>query len=274
MSEPMIEEVVTAVKQSRKYGDTSEATIRALATEAMRQHKRPKAAIKAVRTRLHSIMAPYLGDPDYDEAAQALTAVFTNNDPAQIKATCRDILARHLSTRERLPILDAFYRRIFDVTGPPRTLMDIACALNPLALRWMFPDIGDQLRFYAYDIHEPRIDFINHYFQLEGLPLLARVQDVAIQFPQEQADVALFLKEMPRFERNYSGQGRPLLEAIQAHWLVVSYPTVSTHGGRNLTDRYREFMAQLLDGLDWPATELLFEGELVFVSEKGVEFGD
>jgi 16S rRNA (guanine(1405)-N(7))-methyltransferase len=270
-----VEVVVTAVKQSVKYGDTSEATIRELAEEAVRQHKKAKPAIKAVRVRLHSIMAPYLGDPDYAAEAVRLDAAFAANDAAAIAAVCLDCLNAHLSTRERLPILTDFYERIFTITGKPQTIMDIACGLNPLALRSMglLPDNGtrktdDGLRFYAYDIHEPRIAFINHYFRLEGLPELARVQDVASALPQETVDVALFLKEMPRFERNYGGRGRPLLDALNANYLVISYPAVSTHGGRNLTNRYREFMFQLIAGHDWPVTELLFDGELVFIVEK------
>ncbi len=273
--EAFITAVTNAIKQSKKYGDTSEATIRQLAEEAARQHKKPKAAIKAVRARLHSIMAPYLGDPDYDTMAQQLSTAFAANDQERINQLCLASLDAHLSTRERLPIMTDFYQQIFAVTGQPQAILDIACALNPLALRWMFPGDGnrysvngERLRFYAYDIHEPRINFINHYFQLEGLEPLARVQDVAMQFPQEQADVALFLKEMPRFTRNYGDLGRPLLQALNVRWLVLSYPSISTHGGRNLTSRYRDFMHQLIDGLHWPITELLFEGELVFVIEK------
>ena len=273
--EALITAVTDAIKNSRKYGDTSAATIRQLAEEAARQHKKPKAAIKAVRTRLHSIMAPYLGDPNYTAVAQQLSQAFAANDEEQIRQLCLQSLKAHLSTDERLPIMADFYAQIFAVTGQPQAILDIACALNPLALRWMFPAFSNQysvnsnqLRFYAYDIHEPRIQFINHYFTLEGLEPLARVQDVAMNFPQEQADVALFLKEMPRFTRNYGDLGRPLLEALNVRWLVLSYPSISTHGGRNLTSRYRDFMHQLIDGLNWPITELLFEGELVFVIEK------
>ena len=265
-----VEAVVTAVKQSKKYGDTSEETIRELAEEAARQHKKTKAAVKAVRAKLHSIMAPYLGDPDYELEAERLTAAFAAGDEDAINAICEDCLNAHLSTRERMPIVNDFYERIFAITGQPQSIMDIACALNPLALRWMnLRTTHHASRFYAYDIHEPRIDFINHYFQLEGLEPLAKVQDVAMHFPQETADVALFLKEMPRFERNYHGKGRPLLEALNVNYIVLSYPSISTHGGRNLTNRYREFMVQLIEGHDWPVTELLFEGELVYVVNKG-----
>ena len=122
--------------------------------------------------------------------------------------------------------------------------------------------------FVAYDIHEPRITFLNHYFILQGLPPLAFVRDVALHVPTESGDVALFLKEMPRFERNYPGRGRALLDALDVRWLVVSFPTISTHGGRNLTNRYREFFHQIIDGTGWPVTELLFDTELVFCAEK------
>jgi len=261
-----IDAVVAAIKQSKKYRDTSEETIRELATTALKQHKKPKRAVKAVRKRLHSIMAPYLGDPDYDAAAAALTASFATGDEEQIKQVCWDALYSHLSTRERLPIMTDFYSEIFKVTGIPHALLDIACGLNPLAFPWM--NLPQTVQYYGYDIHEPRIRFINRYFSLQSLAPLARIQDVALHFPQEKADVALFLKEMPRFERNYPGTGRDFLAALPVRHLVVSFPSISTHGGRNLVKRYREFFTKLIAGRDWPVTELMFEGELVFVAEK------
>ncbi len=291
----LITAVVSAIKESKKYRDTSEATIRALAVEALQQYKKVKPAVKAVRVRLHSIMAPYLGDPDYAAAATTLTTAYASHDPALIRQTCWEIMAHHLSTRERLPILSEFYQQIFAITGKPQTILDIACGLNPLALPWMelLPEpvhptaqaglltepaeggtVGGPataeppIEFYAYDIHEPRIHFLNHFLVLNGLRPRAILQDVALNFPQEEGDVALFLKEMPRFERNYHGLGQPLLEALRVRHIVLSFPEVSTHGGRNLVNRYRDFCHQLIANHDWPITELLFEGELVFCIEK------
>lgn len=261
-----LEKVVAAVKESRKYGDTSEETIRQLAAEAIRHHKRPKAAIKAVRKRLHSIMAPYLGDPDYEATSAALSAAFASGDEAAVEQICLAALESHLSTRERLPIMEDFYRQIFQITGTPMRLLDIACGLNPLALPWM--ELPSAVEYFAYDIHEPRIDLLNHYFRLQGLAPLARLQDIALTTPQETADVALFLKEMPRFERNYPGSGRDLLIKLPVQYLVVSFPTVSTHGGRSLINRYRQFFAELVTGQEWPVEELMFDGEMVFIAEK------
>lgn len=265
-SDEQLTAVIDAIKQSKKYRDTSEQTIRDLAVTALQQHKKPKAAIKAVRKRLHSIMAPYLGDPDYEAMSIAFTAAFAQNDRQAIEMLCLEALHDHLSTRERLPIMAEFYQQIWAVTGKPQAIMDIACALNPLAFLWM--DLPSTVKFYAYDIHKPRVQFINHFFSLLGVAPLAKVQDVALEAIRERADVALFLKEMPRFARNYHGKERPLLESINADWLVLSFPTISTHGGRNLTSRYRDFMMQLVDGNGWPVTELMFEGEMVFCIKK------
>ncbi|GAB4279358.1 MAG: hypothetical protein Kow0080_31610 [Candidatus Promineifilaceae bacterium] len=273
LSEADVAAVVTAVKQSRKYHDTSEETIAALVADAARKYKSRKEVEKAVRKQLHNIMAPYLGDPDYEQAKTQMTEAFAQGAEA-VKALCLELMAVHVSTEERLPILDTFFRQIFAVTGKPRAILDIACALDPLSLPWM--GLGDEtatfvppdLQFFAIDIHEARVDFLNHFFRLAGIAPLARVQDVALQFPQDRADVALFLKEMPRFSRNYGNLGRPLLEALPVDWLVLSYPTKSAHGGRDLTARYRMFMYELLAGKDWPVTELVFEGELVFCIKK------
>lgn len=270
-SESDIDTIVADIKQSKKYRDTSEETIRQLAIVALERHKKPKQAVKSVRKQLHSIMAPYLGDPDYETASAALTNAFSEGDEERIKKICWEALYSHLSTRERLPIMEDFYRQIFHVTGTPNTLLDIACGLNPLAFPWM--NLPHSVQYYAYDIHEARIAFINHYFRLQAMSPLARIQDVALHFPQEIADVALFLKEMPRFERNYPGTGRDFLAALPTRYVVISFPSISTHGGRNLVNRYREFFIKLIAEHNWPVTELMFEGELVFVVEKPVRAG-
>jgi 16S rRNA (guanine(1405)-N(7))-methyltransferase len=113
------------------------------------------------------------------------------------------------------------------------------------------------------------VSFLNAYFSLQGLPPLARVQDIALHFPEEEADVAFFMKELHRFEENYPGRGLPLLEALRARHLVVSLPTVSLYGGRSLTQVYRRFFYRVIAGKDWQVQELVFPSELAFCVDKG-----
>ncbi|MEZ4515392.1 MAG: hypothetical protein R3C44_00660 [Chloroflexota bacterium] len=47
---------------------------------------------------------------------------------------------------------------------------------------------------------------------------------MASAYPGRTGDVALFLKEMPRFERNYPGHGRALLHGLAVRHLD-SFPS-------------------------------------------------
>ena len=76
--------------------------------------------------------------------------------------------------------------------------------------------------------------------------------------------MVLLLKELHRLQRNYPGLGGDWLAALPARHLVVSLPAVSAHGGRRLTDRYREMMQRLTQGRGWVTHELLFAQEVVF----------
>jgi 16S rRNA (guanine(1405)-N(7))-methyltransferase len=260
------EAIVSSIKHSKKYRDTYEGTIRELVRAEIPKHKRWKEVEKAVRERLHRIMAFYVGDPDYEVATIELQAAFDSGDQDTIRNTCTRILSSHASTRERLEVVDSFYSEIFAVTGKPQVILDIACALNPLTFPWM--NLPTTIEYYAYDIHKARVDFLNAFFALQGLPMLAKVQDVAFEYPEQSGDVAFFLKEIHRFEQNYDKRGLALLEALRVHHLVVSFPTVSFHGGRSLTEHYRRSFYELIGSKKWPVLEFEFHTELVFCIDK------
>ncbi len=270
-----VEAIVASIKNSKNYRDTYEGTIRAIVKDEIGKYKKKKTVEKAGRRRLHRIMAPYVGDPDYAEATEALRAAFaaahTAHDPGAVQATCADILSTHASTQERLAIIDRFYPEIFQITGKPTAILDIACALNPLTFPWM--GLPTTTHYHAYDLHETRVAFLNTFFTLQGMPPLVKVQDVGLTYPEETADVAFFLKELHRFAQHYSTAddptpGRTLLEALRVRYLVVSFPTISLHGGRSLTDHYRAYFQDLIADTGWRTTELVFETELVFCVEK------
>jgi 16S rRNA (guanine(1405)-N(7))-methyltransferase len=261
-----IDALVQEIQSAPKYRDTAAETIRGLVEIEVERHKKEKQVVKAVRKRLHNIMAFYLGDADYRQAQVDIRKAFGTGEPKEIKRACRVILSDHPSTKERLEILDLFYARIFDVTGNPEVMLDIACGINPLTFPWM--DLPNSLRYHAYDIHQPRVDFLNSYFELQSLEPLAEVRDVIFHPPQVQADVALILKELPRLDRNYEGAGIELIRSLPVTFVVLSFPVVSLHGGRDLTDHYRAYMNELGQGQSWRTTEIVFSNELVYCLEK------
>jgi len=263
-----VDALVAEIMRSPKYKDTpiAEATVRDLVLMELGHYKKEKDLVKAVRKKLHRIVAAYLGDPDYAAATQELTQSADSGSSEQLRAVCARLLETHLSTRERLPIYDQFYAGIFAVTGRPSALMDVACGLNPLSFAWM--NLPPTTRYYAYDINQQRVDLLNHAFVLQGLAPLARVQDVLVDPPQEQADVAFLFKEVHRLEARQRGSSLRLLESLPVRWIAVSLPTQNSNGSHDLRDRHRQLLATIIAGKPWTTTELEFESELVFCLDK------
>jgi 16S rRNA (guanine(1405)-N(7))-methyltransferase len=265
---PDVEAIVAAMARSKKYRaiGVSERTIRDIVLAELARQPDAKAAVQSARKKLHEVMALYLGDPDYDAARAQLAAAYATGDAETIRAACAAIMAAHDSTRERLPLLEEFYPRIFAVTGTPQTLLDIACALHPLAIPWMGLPPG--ARFFAYDIHRQRVGFLNDYLALAGVSGAAVEQDILVDYPRECGEVALLLKEIHRMEKRRRGIVLPLLDALDVRWIVLSSPTRSRTGRHTVKDAYREQVHGILAGRPWPLTEIEFANELVYCIAK------
>ena len=113
---------IEQILSSRKYrhlGIPAE-TVRDLLEKERASGASPKEALKNAKHKLHNLMAPYLGDPDYPAAEAALQAAFAQPDPQAVRQVCWDLMSAHASTRERLPHLEGLYPQLWAVTGQPR----------------------------------------------------------------------------------------------------------------------------------------------------------
>jgi 16S rRNA (guanine(1405)-N(7))-methyltransferase len=255
------ERVVAAIKASKKYRHVHARTIEALVRESAGRYRDEGELDKAVRKRLHGIVASHLGDPDYGRALTRLREV----GPEARADVCRELLDAHLSTRERAPYVERFYRELFACTGVPGSVLDLACGLGPLAAP--LSGLASGTPWHALDIHEPRVAFLAEALPLLGYPGVARVHDIVLDPIPERADVALLLKEIHRIQKYYEGVDAEFLARIPARTVAVSYPAVSAHNHRDLRAHYREGFAELVGGR-WSYEELEFPHELVFVIRK------
>ena len=264
-----ISQATDEILSSRKYHDLDlpVETVRALLEQELPRHRSQRQALDSVRRKLHNIVAPYLGNPDYDTAGIELKSAFASHDDQAVREACRRILQAHASTRERALILEEFYARLFAYTGVPETILDLACGLNPFSFPWM--GLPSSTHYYAYDLHQPRLDLINNYFELQGLPRLAIHQDILVHPPELEAQVAFFFKEAHRFEQRQHGCNRAFWQALHVEHLLVSLPTTSLSGRHSLLEGQRRLVYGALEGLEWRVEEILFESEIVFCIRKG-----
>jgi len=53
--------------------------------------------------------------------------------PEKQNQILKDMLAIHISSKERQPYYDQFYKQLFNLIDPPETIIDIGCGLHPLS---------------------------------------------------------------------------------------------------------------------------------------------
>lgn len=261
-------EQVNSILSSKKYRDLGipEETIVDLLEKEWQTGVKPKEALKLAKRKLHNIIAPYLGDPDYNTAQHELTNALASQDTGMEKEYCTSLLMSHASTRERLPHLAEFYQLIFNITGIPNILLDVACAMHPFSLPWM--NLPQDIEYHAYDIHQPRLDLINHYFELKNLKPLAEKRDVLLNPPDVPADVAFLFKETHRMEKRERGCSLPLWQALHVDWLVVTLPAYSLTKEHDLRQTHRQLVVDIMRGQPWQMTETESGGEMIFCIHK------
>lgn len=258
-------ELVAVVLTSPKYQQVAPDLVRSLGAQELAKRRNLKEAIKATKNKLHQVAGAYqVGRPAFAEWVQAVQAA---GDDSQLRQVCRQIMAQHTSTRERLPILDNFYATLFAGLPPIHSLLDLACGLNPLCLPWMGLPPG--ATYQACDIYQDQANFLNCCWGCLGVQGQAQVCDLLQHCPPEPVDVALLLKTIPCLEQADPAIGRRLLAQINAPVIMVSFP-IQSLGGQNkgmLAHYERHFVEQVLEP-SWPFERLHFATELVFRVQK------
>ncbi|MCS6849404.1 MAG: 16S rRNA methyltransferase [Anaerolineae bacterium] len=264
--DPRLDELAARVHSSRKYGAVSEALVRRIGAAELAKRATLEDAVKATKNKLHQVAGLYFagGRPDYDAW---LRRIVQAPDDAARRAVLRAIMAHHASTRERLPILDAFYARVFAGIGPVRSVLDLACGLNPLSLPWM--PLAAGATYHAIDIYEDLARFLQAALAALGVEGKAEARDVIAGCPTDEADVALLLKALPCLEQLDKAAGSAILDTIKARHIVVSFPT-RTVGGRNvgMRENYTARFEAMIANKPWRVERIEFAGELVFRMAK------
>ena len=263
--EEQLQSLVEAVSSSTKYRQVSPDLIRSIGRRELERTPSWKAAVKATKNKLHQVAGAYqAAKSDY---GQALTLLREKaGSPAQFREACRQIMYWHISTRERLPILDEFFAETLRTVPPVHTVLDVACGLNPIAWPWM--PFDDQVNYSAYDIVADMMNFVQDFMHLAGINGRAETRDVLYDPPTQPVDLALILKTLPCLEQLDKMAATTLLDAIQAHYLLISYPATSLGGHRKgMITNYDNHFRNLATGRRWSVKRFEFATELAYLIE-------
>lgn len=223
----MNNDLLEKLLRSKNYRDICPETVRRVWADCEKRYKKPKEAEKAARDTLHGITGAFMTPQEARQLAFDMQAWHIDKSDIGLER----MLSRHASTRERLPLaeMDALYGRIFAITGKPRSVLDLACGINPI---WLgargIPTVG-------LDISGAAVYAVNCFHDSYRMPVSAICADLLSPdaIPGEHFDLALLFKLLPLLERQEAGSAVRIMEAVNAKHLVISFPT-RTLGGRSV----------------------------------------
>lgn len=249
---------------SKNYRNICPDTVRRVWAECAAKYKKDKDADRAAREALHGIVGAFLTPSQAAACARAMRDWHANGrTDAQLEAA----LSRHTSTRERLPLeaMDALYQRIFGITGAPGRVLDLACGINPLYLGARGIDTT------GVDISASAVEIINAFGEACGAPVRAVCADLLCGdgVPLSRFDTCLIFKVLPLLERQRAGAAQAVMRAVNAAYIVASFPT-RTLGGRNvgMANHYARWMEAHLPKHRAVAHRFETENELFFILKE------
>lgn len=274
MSEELLAQLTEQVLQGAKYREIAPELVRRIGAQELDKRRSLKEAVKATKNKLHQVGGAYQQTKLNYEKSLALLRE-TDPEPVegsgqgisssqQLRATCHQLMQAHASTRERLPILDEFYETIFANLPSVRTVLDLACGLNPLAYPWL--PLPDDVQFTAVDIYSDMLHFIQDFFEIAGVNGRTQQRDIIGNPPTEPYDLILLLKTLPCLEQVDKHAAADLLDAVNGRFLLISYPAQSLGGrSKGMVENYTEQFMGLVNGRNWQFQRFEFATELAFL---------
>ncbi len=191
-------------------------------------------ALKEIRKELREIYGVFV------EESQAVRRKLLKEDDFE------GLLKSHTSTRERLPYYDEVYQKIFSITGKPKSILDLACGLNPLSYKYM----GCSPRYLASDISQKDMDLIQEFFDKEGID----GKSIKIDLVTEQeklkglkCDVCFMFKALDSLEVRKRQVSKSLIPKLESRWIVISFSKISLGGKKPIKRSKRQWIINFLE---------------------------
>ncbi|MDD5253569.1 MAG: hypothetical protein PHG05_00495 [Candidatus Nanoarchaeia archaeon] len=239
----MFNKIILDIKREKSYSNVSNRIIQSLDNKTLtpiiesylkeikpnlNSKKEYTKTIKEIRKNLEGVYGAF--NPEIKKRNKILRLL--KKDSMNIELHKR-ILSTHLSSRERLAEYPEIYKRIFETTGKPKIILDIASGINPVSIPFMNLD---KIEYIAVEINREDIKFLEEYFSI--IKDKYNVNGKALQknlieknnFPE--SDVCFIFKALDNLETLRTNITRHLLKSIPTKYFVISFPTKTLYKKR------------------------------------------
>jgi 16S rRNA (guanine(1405)-N(7))-methyltransferase len=215
--------------------------------------KKYKEIVKQIRAKLRRSFGLFRDDKN-------LRNKLLNEKNLNIKS----ILKTHSSTKERLEFYSSLYKKIFAITGLPKSILDLGCGINPYSIKYM----NLNPKYFSFDLDKDEIKQINTFFRKKMIPGIAKVKNILVVKKFPIADLAFLFKMTDVIDR---GKGHKkteeIIKILIVKFVIVSFPTITMSGKRMRFPR-RKWIELLCERLGYSFQLLEFTNEIFYVIKK------
>jgi 16S rRNA (guanine(1405)-N(7))-methyltransferase len=259
----VVEKIIPILKKDHKAQKKFDAS----EYKTFRKSKEYDAVQKKVRMDLRKVYGVFINNK-FGKRKKLLEGLKTD---ASVEKH-NEILNLHRSSSERLGIYGEMYEKIFEITGKPKKVLDLACGLNPLS----FPYFECQPEYIAADLSPEDMEFVNNYFKLMKIKGKAIVVDLVKITPKELnelssgVDVTFLFKTLDSLETVEWNSSKRVIDALNSNWIVISFATKSIGGKKEIKKEKRNWVEKYLNEKNLEFSEIELENEMFYVVKNKI----
>jgi 16S rRNA (guanine(1405)-N(7))-methyltransferase len=225
----MIDKILKKIKKHKKYHSISDEVVVDEIKNYLKSNPTvttiDKQLIKDIRKELHLSYASF----QTKKKSQRKKYLLQLREKLDDELT-KKLLLITLPTKERLKDYKKLYKEIFKITKIPETLVDLACGLNPVSYPYMNID---KLKYYAYDIDEEDIGFLNDYFDvmkkhgLKGKAKILNLKNKQKILKLPSSDIIFLFKILDILDRKDHKTSEQLIIQLikKTNFIIASFAT-------------------------------------------------
>lgn len=268
--------IIEKIKKKRTLSRLDETLVRKEIDKLLRENKKTREKIKQSSS-FKDIERSKEVKQLVKEARDQINRVYgiyqvKDSDKAQIdidelkkdksEKTHKKLLEKHLSSKERVAFYHDFYKKIFEITKKPKSILDIACGLNPVSLYYM--DLKD-IEYTAIELNSWEVDIVNQYFEIMNINGKAYVQDINLDQNFPKADICFAFKIFDILENRTVNK---IIRNLDVKYVIASFPKLTAKGKPMKFPRRMTFERTLkkLNLQDYQIIE--FPNEIIYIIKK------
>ncbi len=172
-------------------------------------------------------------------------------------------LESHKSTKERLEYYDYIYKKIFDITGKPKRILDLGAGLNPLS----YKSIKD-VYFIATELTDYDFDKIKEIFKKDRIKGEVIKLDLFNYEKLPEADVCFMFKLLDIIETKGHKLAEKLIKDADCKYIVISFSVIDVKG-RKMKYPKRMWFEVMVKRLGFNFNTFEISNEIFYVVGKG-----